>query len=352
MPVIEITINGKTLKIGEDGTIIQAANTMGIQIPTLCHDFRLKPVGACRVCVVEVEGDESLVPSCITKVRDGMVVHTDTERVNNARKSIIELLLSNHPADCMTCDVCGNCTLQDLAHKYGVRVSRYFSKPAGGIKEDRNCTIQFDSSKCILCGRCVRICNEVQQDEAIDFIGRGFDMTIGPAFNDSLLDSSCVLCGQCVSTCPVGALVEKQAIGKARTWDLKKVQTVCGYCGVGCNIFLNIKDDKVVKVTSEVGTIPNDGNLCVKGRFGKDMIHHPDRLKEPMIRRNDSFEEVTWEEAFDYIAEKLKFIKAKDGPDSIGCIASSRCTNEEDYLMQKFARAVIGTNNIDECART
>lgn len=352
MAEIEITINGETLKMEEGRTILWAANTIGVQIPTLCHDFRLKPVGACRVCVVEVEGEGSLVPSCITGISAGMVVRTDTERVHNARKAVIELLLSNHPTDCMTCEVCGNCALQDLAHEYGVRESRYFSKPAGGIKEDRNRAIQFDSSKCILCGRCVRICNEVQQDEAINFIGRGFDMTIGPAFNDSLLDSSCVLCGQCVSTCPVGALVEKQAAGKTRAWDVKKVQTVCGYCGVGCNIFLNVKDDKVVKVTSEVGTVPNDGNLCIKGRFGKDMVHHPDRLKEPMIRKNGHLEEVTWDEAFDYIADKLQTIKEKDGPDSIGCIASSRCTNEEDYLMQKFARAVIGTNNIDECART
>lgn len=352
MAKMTITINGRTFKAEEDQTILRAVNTIGVRIPTLCHEIRLKPYGACRVCVVEADGEETLLPSCITKIRDGMSIRTDSERVHNARRTVIELLLSNHPTDCMTCDACGSCTLQELAHEYGVRESRYFSKPTRGIKNDRNYVIQFDTDKCILCGRCVRICNEVQQDEAIDFIGRGFDMTIGPAFNDSLLDSSCVLCGQCVSACPVGALVEKQAVGKARAWELKKVKTVCSYCGVGCNLFLNVKDGKVVKTTSMVGTVPNNGNLCVKGRFGNDIIHHKDRLTEPLIKKNGKFEEATWNEALDYVADKLKEIKDKNGPDSISCVGSSRCTNEENYLIQKFARAVIGTNNVDECART
>ena len=352
MANVTVTINKKAVNIEDDKTILWASSSIGIRIPTLCHEIRLKPFGACRVCVVEIEGEETLLPSCITKVKDGMVIQTDSERVINARKGVIELLLSNHPTDCMTCDACGDCTLQDLAHEYGIRESRFFSKPTKGIKKDRNCVIQFDQDKCILCGRCVRICNEVQQDEAIDFIGRGYDMTIGPAFSDSLLDSSCVLCGQCVSSCPVGALTEKQAGGKVRDWDLKKVQTVCSYCGVGCNLFLNVKDDKVVKVTSKVGTVPNDGNLCIKGRFGKDMIHHEDRLTEPLIRKNGKLEKATWDEALDFAVEKLKDIREKNGPDSITCVGSSRCTNEENYLIQKFARAVIGTNNVDECART
>lgn len=352
MAKIELTINDQTVTADEGQTLLMTAGAIGVRIPTLCHDIRLKPYGACRVCIVEIEGNDVLQPSCITKIENGMIVHTDSERVRNARKAVIELLLSNHPTDCMTCDACGNCGLQNLAHEYGVRESRVFEEPTKGIKEDRNYVIQFDKDKCILCGRCVRICNEVQQTEAIDFIGRGFDTTIGPAFSDSLLDSSCVLCGQCVSSCPVGALTEKQAVGKARDWELKKVQTICSYCGVGCNIFLNVKDNKVIKTTSEVGTVPNDGNLCVKGRFGNDMIHHADRLTSPLIKKKGKFKEATWDEAYDYIAEKLEKIKKESGPDSINCVGSSRCTNEENYLIQKFARAVIGTNNIDECART
>ena len=352
MAKLTVNINGKNCRAEEGMTILWAANTLGISIPTLCHEIRLKPFGACRVCVVEVDGESALLPACATKIKSGMTIRTDSERVLNARKAVIELLLSNHPVDCMTCDACGDCRLQDLAHEYGVRESRYFTKPENGVKDDRNCMIKFDHDKCILCGRCVRICNEVQQDKAIDFIGRGYEMSIGPAFNDSLLDSSCVLCGQCVSTCPVGALTEKQASGKGRDWELKKVQTVCSYCGVGCNIFLNVKDNKVVKTTSKVGTIPNDGNLCIKGRFGNDMIHHKDRLTEPLIKKNGKFEEVTWDEAYSFVANKLENIKDENGPDSITCVGSSRCTNEENYLIQKFARAVIGTNNIDECART
>jgi len=352
MEKITLTINDKSVTVDEGKTILWAAGTIGKRIPTLCHDIRLKPVGACRVCVVEVEGMDALQPACATKIEEGMVITTDSERVHNARKAVIELLLSNHPTDCMTCDACGNCTLQNLAHEYGIRESRFFQQPDKGIKEDRNCVIEFDQDKCVLCGRCVRICEEVQQSEAIDFSGRGFDMTISPAFNDSLLDSSCVLCGQCVSTCPTGALTEKQAVGKARDWEIKKVQTVCSYCGVGCNLFLNVKDGKVIKTTSEVGTVPNDGNLCVKGRFGNDMIHHPDRLTSPLIKKAGKFEEATWDEAYDFIADKFKKIIGKTGPDTITCVGSSRCTNEENYLIQKFARAVIGTNNIDECART
>ncbi len=352
MAKIKLKINGKSVVAEKDNSILSVAGSIGVRIPTLCHDIRLKPVGACRVCVVEVEGAESLLPACATNAEDGMVIVTDSERVNNARKAVIELLLSNHPTDCMTCDACGNCGLQNLAHEYGVRESRFFEKPKKGIKEDRNFVIKFDQDKCILCGRCVRICNEVQQTEAIDFNGRGFDMTIGPAFNDSLLDSSCVLCGQCVSSCPVGALTEKQADGKAREWELEKVQTVCSYCGVGCNLFLNVKDGKVVKTTSEVGTVPNDGNLCIKGRFGNDMIHHPDRLTDPLIKKKGKFEKATWDEAYDFITKKIEKIKKKDGPDAINCVGSSRCTNEENYLIQKFGRAVIGTNNVDECART
>lgn len=354
IPKIKVTIDNKTLEVSQGKTILQAANSIGIRIPTLCHDPRLEPFAACRVCMVEVENGKSsaLITSCNTEVTDGMVIKTDSEKVLERRRMVLDLILSDHPKDCMTCGKCGACKLQDLAYEYGVRESQFFKEPDGGIEEDRNPVIQKDTSKCILCGRCVRICAEVQQDYAIDFRNRGFKTETGTPFGKSLLDSTCVLCGQCVSTCPVGSLVDKKAVGKAREWELKEIKSTCGYCGVGCTLYLNVKGNQLIKVTSKTGSVPNDGNLCVKGRYGYDFVHHKDRLKNPLIKRNGRFEEATWDEALGLVAQKLKEIKAKYGPDDIGILSSARCTNEENFLAQKFARAVIGTNNVDQCART
>lgn len=354
VPKVKLHIDGKTVEVNKGKTILQAANSIGIQIPTLCHDQRLEPFSACRICMVEVERGNSstLTTSCSTEATDGMVVRTNTEKVLKTRKMVLELILSDHPKDCMTCEKCGSCKLQDVAYEYGVRESRFFEEPDGGIVEDNNPVIQQDTSKCILCGRCVRICAEVQQDYAIDFRSRGFKTETGTPFGKPRRETTCVLCGQCVSTCPVGSLVEKQAVGKGRQWQFKEVKTTCSYCGVGCTMYLHVKGNEVVKVTSKVGAIPNDGNLCVKGRFGYDFIHHPDRLKQPLIKKNGKFEEATWDEALNLIARKLTDIRAKYGPDNIGVMSSSRCTNEENYLAMKFARATIGTNNVDQCART
>jgi len=354
VPKIKVNIDGKTVEVDKGKTVLQAANSIGIRIPTLCHDPRLEPFAACRVCMVEIERGKSnaLITSCNTEATDGMVIRTDSEKVLKTRKMVLELILSDHPRDCMTCEKCGSCKLQDLAYQYGVRESRFFEKPDGGIVEDENPVIQHDTSKCILCGRCVRICAEVQQDYAIDFKNRGFETETGTPFGKPRRDTTCVLCGQCVSTCPVGSLVEKQAVGVGREWEFKQVKTTCAYCGVGCTMYLNVKGNRVVKVTSKAGSIPNDGNLCVKGRFGYDFIHHADRLKHPLIKRNGKFEEATWDEALSLVASKFGEIKAKHGPDNIGVFSSSRCTNEENYLAMKFARAAIGTNNVDQCART
>lgn len=352
---IRLTIDGREVEAGPDQTILQAANSLGIRIPTLCHDPRLEPFSACRVCMVEVENARKpLATACSALVQDGMVVKTDTPKVYEARRFALELILSDHPLDCMTCDKCGSCVLQDLAYEYNLKGSRFFKEPDRGIVPDPNTMILRDDSKCILCGRCVRICDEVEQAHALDFINRGFQTVVGPAYGQTLLGTSCEFCGQCVSTCPVGALREKQAEGKGRSWQLDKVQTVCGYCGVGCNLFLNVhkKTGKLVKVTSQVGTVPNNGNLCIKGRFGYDFVHHPDRLTDPLVKRNGKFEKATWDEALDLVAGKFSEIKSKHGPQSIACIGSARCTNEENYLMMKFARAVVGTNSVDMCART
>lgn len=352
---LTLTIDGKKVEAGPGQTILQAAAKLGIKIPTLCHDPRLEPFSACRVCMVEVENARKpLVTACSALVADGMVVKTDTKVVYDARKFVLELILSDHPLDCMTCDKCGNCTLQDLAYEYDIKSSRFFKEPPRGISPDPNTMILRDDSKCILCGRCVRICDEVEQAHAIDFINRGFETVVGPAYGHTLLGTSCEFCGQCVSTCPVGALREKQAEGKGRDWQLDKIKTVCGYCGVGCTLFLNVHKDtgKLVKVTSKPGTVPNDGNLCIKGRFGYDFVHHEERLTDPLIKRNGSFEKASWDEALKLVATKFTDIKDKHGAESIAILGSSRCTNEENYVLMKFARAVIGTNNVDQCART
>ncbi len=352
---IKLTIDGREAEASPGQTILQVASSLGIKIPTLCHEPRLEPFSACRVCMVEVENARKpLVTACSALAEDGMVVKTDTKKVHEARKFVLDLILSDHPLDCMTCDKCGSCSLQDLAYEYDIKKSRFFKEPVRGIAPDPNTMILRDDSKCILCGRCVRICDEVEQAHAIDFINRGFDTVVGPAYGHTLLGTSCEFCGQCVSTCPVGALREKQAEGKGRDWQLDKVKSVCGYCGVGCNLFLNVHKDtgKLVKVTSQVGTVPNDGNLCIKGRFGYDFVHHEERLTDPLIKRNGRFEKATWDEALGLVAKKFKDTKDKYGGDSLAILGSSRCTNEENYVLMKFARAVLHTNNLDQCART
>lgn len=346
----EITLNGQKLSVENGKTILDAAREHGIQIPNLCHDDRLKPYGACRLCIVEVEGARAPLPACATKIQEGMVVNTETDAIANMRKVILELLLSDHPNDCMVCDKCGDCKLQDLAYKYGVRESRYKGETHPEQDQDPNPMIKRDGSKCIMCGRCVRICDEVQGANAIDFQERGFRTKINTPFGMALPETSCVLCGQCVSTCPVGALTPTKPLG--RSWETKKVDTICSYCGCGCTLTLHVKDDKIVEgVSTEPGLGVNNGNTCLKGRFGSDFVNHSDRLTTPLIKRNGKFEKASWDEAITYVADKLSGIKKNHGPDSIAGMASAKCTDEENYVLQKFVRAVIGTNNVDHCAR-
>lgn len=346
---VSITINGNIIQAADGKSILDIAREIGIKIPNLCHDDRLKPYGACRLCIVDVEGARAPIPACATKAQDGMVINTNSDDIRQARKIILELLLSDHPSDCMVCDKCGDCSLQNLAYEYGVRESRYKGETHPEQHQDPNPMIKRDGSKCILCGRCSRICDEVQGANAIDFLERGFRTKINTPFGMALPETSCVLCGQCVSTCPVGALTTVRPLG--RPWESEKVDTVCSYCGCGCTLTLNVKDGIVQGVSTEAGLGVNNGNTCIKGRFGFDFVNHPDRLKTPLIKKNGKFEEATWEEAISYVASKLQEIKKKHGPDSIAGLASAKCTNEENYVLQKFIRAVIGTNNIDHCAR-
>ncbi|MDP3012811.1 MAG: formate dehydrogenase subunit alpha, partial [Candidatus Subteraquimicrobiales bacterium] len=334
-------------------TILDVAKREGIYIPTLCHDARLKPYGACRLCLVEMEGAKGFLLACATTVTNGMVINTDTVTLHEIRKTIIELLLSDHPMDCLVCESAGRCELQDVAYNLGIdlKVARFEGGKHVYAIEDFNPLIERDPNKCILCGRCVRICAEVQQNFVYDFINRGFESIVTTPYDRSLTETPCEFCGQCISTCPTSALIERRSKYRGRVWETKKVKTICPYCGCGCQIELYVRNNEVVRVSTEVGSGLNEGNLCVKGRFGYEFINYPDRLTSPLIKKNGKFKKVSWEEAINLIATKLSETKEKFGADSISVIASAKCTNEENYLLQKFTRAVIGTNNIDHCAR-
>jgi predicted molibdopterin-dependent oxidoreductase YjgC len=347
-----INIDGKEVRAMTGQTILEVARENGIFIPTLCHYKGTSNVGACRVCAIEVENARSLVAACTMPVNPGMIVRTDTERVKNARRLVVELLWSSGDHNCLTCESNGNCELQDLVYELGIEKPRFTIDPPGYDLELTNSMIARDLNKCILCGRCVRACNEIQVNDVLDFSYRSSHAKVGPAFGADYISSNCVFCGECVDACPTGAITFKSARFMGRPWETAKVKTTCTYCGVGCQLDLNIHNGKIIKVTGnrEHG-LPNEGSLCVKGRFGMSFVDHPDRLKTPLIRKEGELQEATWEEAYDYIADKLKMIKSEFGSDSIAGLSSARCSNEENYLFQKFMRAVIGTNNVDHCAR-
>lgn len=345
--MVRLTIDSIPLTVVAGITVLEAARRNDITIPTLCDDPRLEPYGGCRLCVVQVTGIPRLVTACTTPVSEGMEVKTSSPEIEGRRRTIVELILSDHPNDCMVCEKAGDCTLQELAYFYDLRSNRFYGTSSQELKRDGNPFIERDMEKCILCAKCVRVCEEVQGVGAITVASRGFTARISPPFEKDL---DCEFCGQCISVCPTGALFGKQALGKGREKDIRKVETVCPYCGCGCNLTLHMNRNEVVRVTSRPDTV-NEGWLCVKGRFGYRFLNSPDRLKKPLIKKKGKFVEVTWDEALDYAAERLKAIKDKHGADAIGGLSSARCTNEENYLFQKFMRAAIGTNNVDHCAR-
>jgi len=348
--MVGVTIDGRETKAPPGTTILAAARDMGIDIPTLCHDDALEPFAACRLCVVEVEG-MGLKPACVTDVADGMVVETESEEVVEARTVILDLLLSDHPLDCMTCEKAGACKLQDYAYRYGLERSSYVGEQNEFLVDSVSHLIERDQSKCILCGKCVGICDQVQCTDAIQFVGRGFEATVDTSFEHALDESVCVKCGQCIDICPTGALTNKQLKG-TRTWEREKVRTTCPFCGTGCNLDLNVADGKVVGVTAAYDAVVNKGALCVKGRFHTDFIYSPERLTHPLIRKGGEFAQATWDEALDLVAARLGTVKQEHGADAIGVLSSARCTNEDNFVLQKFVRATLGTNNVDHCART
>ena len=374
-----IIINGEEFSFTSGETILEVAQRNGVDIPTLCHLKGASPTGACRICLVEVERARTLVAACAAPAAPQMVVKTSSPRIIKARRMSIELLMTSGLHDCLVeepkadsadsqlrviegegqktlCPVDGDCTLQDLAREYRVETNRFEPTKCPYPVEDVNPFIVRDFSRCILCGRCVQACNEVQVNDAINFGYRGSAAKIVTRGDRALKDSDCVFCGECVQACPVGALYAKrrpqvELAADGSPVEADKVRTTCSYCGVGCQLHLHVRQGRVVEISGIEDAAPNFGSLCVKGRYAFDFIHHENRLKTPLIRENGSFKEASWEEALGLVAERLTQIRDESGPDSIQVLSSARITNEENYLAQKFARAVVGTNNVDHCAR-
>lgn len=341
---LTLTIDGKTVKVNPGATILDAADAAGVRIPTLCHDDRLHPYGACRICLVETEGPpRRMLPACTTATAEGMVVYTMSDAVMETRKSILELLLINHPLDCPVCDKAGECRLQDLVHEYGLGPGSFSERKRTMDPDYGSPLIERNQNRCILCGKCVRVCDERCGVGALTFAGRGGRSRISAAF-DSPLD--CEFCGECVDICPVGALSTKQFKHKARVWNLVQTPSTCNICGCGCPLVIETHRGSAVRMRPD-----KNQYLCAKGRFAWDAVRHESRLTMPMVRSNGTLVHCSWDEALSVISTNLKVMKSRSGADSIGGLGSVRTTNEDNYVFQKFMRSVIGTNNVDLLAR-
>ena len=362
MAKVNITINGRVVQAEEGQSILKAAQAAGIRIPTLCYHRDLTPTGNCRMCVVEVKGQRFLQAACVFPVADGLIVNTQSERVMRSRRKTLELMLANHPNDCMTCDMSESCELQDLVYEHQVSLPRWGAKGTRyAADSDPNPFVRVDFNKCILCRRCVLACGEIQCRNVWGVAYRGFEEQIVAGAGVTMLEARCESCGQCSAYCPTGALSDKMSHGLGRAHQVAKVTTTCTYCGVGCQFDLNVRDGRIIRVTSNPNAPVNGMALCVKGRYGYDFVHHPDRLQKPRVRKylvegkpkvkGDEWVEVDWDTALEISARKLRETRDTHGSDRVGVLTSAKCTNEENYLMNKLARQVIGTNNIDHCAR-
>lgn len=377
--MMEINIDGKKIHVQPGVNVLEAAKKNGIEIPHLCYHPELSVSGGCRLCLVEVEGWQTPVASCGLECQPGMVIRTQSPDLYQTRREILDLFISEHPLDCFSCDKAGSCLLQKYAYEHGLRGTSHNFEVPRTLYQDDNPFFVRDHQYCILCGRCVRVCDEIVGASVIDFAGRGFASSIATPFDDPLIDTPCVFCGSCVQVCPTAALMPVSRLGKGREWELDRIKTICGYCGVGCQVEFALRDDEIIYAQSTPSAPVNGEFLCTKGRFGWDFATNPERLTQPMIRRDlayelgvtdepwqlpkqsplalskpiidESFIPVDWDFALDVVAERLTQTVKTYGPDSVMGLSSARCTNEENYLFQKFFRVGIGTNNIDHCAR-
>lgn len=377
--MVKLIIDGQIVDAQSGANVLETALAHGVDIPRICYHPELSISGGCRLCLVEVEGRADPVPSCGLQCEEGMVIRTQSQRLTGMRRDIIDLFVSDHPLDCVTCDKAGACSLQKYAYQYGITETSYEKIISRSLFQDDNPFFIRDHQFCILCARCTRVCQEVVGANAIDIFGRGFESHVATPFDGPMIDSSCVFCGNCVQVCPTAALMPVSRMGKGREWEVERIKSICGYCGVGCEVEYACRDGEILYAQSTPSAPVNGEFLCSKGRFGWDFVSHSDRLKSPMIRRDlayelgltdepwqmpdvsplavrkpkieDSFIPVDWDFALNLVAERLASTVKNHGPDSVMGLASARATNEENYIFQKFMRVGVGTNNIDHCAR-
>lgn len=377
--MITLTIDGKTIQVAPDTTVMEAALDQGIDIPRLCYHPELSVAGGCRLCIVEVDGRPAPTPSCGLACAEGMNVRTQSDQLTALRRELIDLFVSDHPLDCVTCDKAGACLLQKYAYQYQVKETSFEFHLNRTLYQDDNPFFLRDHQYCILCTRCVRVCDEIVGVHAIDVAGRGTESHIATPFDGPMINSACVFCGSCVQVCPTAALLPVSRKGKGREWELDRIKSICGYCGVGCEVEYRVKDGAILYAQGTPDGPVNGEFLCTKGRYGWDFAKHADRLTQPLIRRDvayklgltsepwelptdspvgarnsqasDNFIPVDWDTALDVVARELASTVQTHGGDAVMGLSSARCTNEENYLFQKFMRVGIRTNNIDHCAR-
>ncbi|MCK5586977.1 formate dehydrogenase subunit alpha, partial [Candidatus Bipolaricaulota bacterium] len=349
---VAFAIDGRRVEAKAGENVLAVARRNGFDVPGLCYHPRLTPTGGCRLCLVKIEGRPGTTTACTLQASDGLAITTFDDELETDRRSLIELLLAEHNCDCLVCESTGHCELQDLAYRYGLdKRTRSHASPVQDLPEEdaSSPVLVYDPSKCILCERCVKACDEIQGKEILSYAYRGLSTVVTAGPHDWAA-SDCDGCGECIQLCPTGAIREKLDIQPPRRWEMRPVQTTCSYCGVGCQLDLWVHHGRIVNVTGS-DAVPNFGSTCVKGRFGHTYVQATDRLTRPLIKRDGEFVEATWDEALDEVAKRLTVIKSKHGPDAIAGLSSATCTNEENYVFQKFMRACIGTNNVDHCAR-
>jgi len=356
-----LTLNGRKLPFREGQTVLEVARENQVYIPSLCYHSKTGPASRCRVCVVEVEGLPGLQTACTLTAEAGMKVDSESPQVQEVRRMLIELLLAEGEHDCLSCEANGRCELQDAAYYLGIEKPAFTFTDAhaahadeAGLVDDSSEMIVIDHRRCIKCGRCIAGDNQTVVNEVLDFGYRGHRTRVICDDDLPMGSSSCVQCGECVQLCPVGAIIDKKSRGRGRPWELKTVDTVCPYCGVGCQIRLHINEAKneIVRVTGIEGSPTNDGMLCVKGRYAYEFVASPERLRTPLIRGPEGeLRPAGWEEAINLVASRFREIARKHGPDAVAGLSSAKCTNEENYAFQKLMRREVGTNNVDHCAR-